>query len=70
MLSNLEILLDEGNSNMAVEVASLYSLLYFLEFDWLRPTVLFFLKQESLPIISKGKSDLKLSKLIPNWTVC
>lgn len=38
MLSNLEILLDEGNSNMAVEVASLYSLLYFLEFDWLRQT--------------------------------
>lgn len=45
--------------------ASSYSLLYFLEFEWL----LFFLKQESLPIISKGKSYLKLSKLIPNWTI-
>lgn len=45
--------------------ASSYSLLYFLEFEWL----LFFLKQESLPIISKGKSYLKLSKLIPNWAI-
>ena len=46
-------------------LASLHCLLYFLAFDWLRPA---FLKLDSLPFC-KGKSYLKLSKLILDWTV-
>ena len=48
--------------------ASLCCLLYFLAFDWLRPAVLFFINW-TVCLFNKGKSYLKLSKLILNWTV-